>query len=257
MDDIRIPHIAAKAGQIILESGGETYRVEETILKICKAYGLEDSDSFVTPTGIILSVTYKNGTTSSVVKRIRKRSVDLEKIAQVNEISRSLAKEVYPVSILDTKLKDIENLKRYSTATSLIFASFASGFFSLIFGGTFKDFICTFFIGLIIKFMSNFLDSLDINYFFINIVGGAIAAALSILCAQLGLASNLDKVIIGAIMLLVPGLAITNGIRDTLAGDLVSGISRALEAFIIAIAIAVGTGIVYKIWFTIAGGVTL
>jgi uncharacterized membrane protein YjjP (DUF1212 family) len=257
MDDIRIPHIAAKAGQIILESGGETYRVEETILRICKAYGLEDSDSFVTPTGIMLSVTCKNGTTSSVVKRIRKRSVDLEKIARVNEISRALSKEIYPVSDLEAKLKDIENLRRYSTTTSLLFACFGAGSFSLLFGGSFKDFFCAFFIGLLIKSMSNFLDSLDVNYFFVNIVGGAIAAALSILFSQLGLATNLDKVIIGAIMLLVPGLAITNGIRDTLAGDLVSGVSRAVEAFIIAIAIAVGTGIVYKIWFTIAGGVTL
>jgi uncharacterized membrane protein YjjP (DUF1212 family) len=257
MDDIRIPHIAAKAGRIILENGGEIYRVEETILRICKAYGVEDCDSFVMPTGIMLSVTYKNGTTSSIVKRIRKRTVNLEKIAQVNALSRALAKEAYPVTALEDSLKSIENLERYGNITTLIAASLGAGFFSLLFGGSFRDFLCTVFIGAVIKTMVNFLDNLSINDFFINIVGGAIAASLSIISTQLGLSTSLDKVVIGAIMLLVPGLAITNGIRDTLAGDLVSGISRAVEAFIIAIGIAVGSGIVYKIWFAIAGGITI
>lgn len=55
-------------------------------------------------------------------------------------------------------------------------------------------------------------------------------------------------------MLLVPGLIITNAIRDTIAGDLVSGISRAIEAIFIAIAIAVGSGIIIKLWFIYFGG---
>jgi uncharacterized membrane protein YjjP (DUF1212 family) len=257
MDDVRVPHIAAKAGSIILENGGETYRVEETILRICKAYGLDDCDSFVMPTGIMLSVTYNNGATASVVKRIKKRTVDLEKIARVNEISRALAKEPYPVQVLEEQLKNIENLQRYDTSTTLFFAALAASTFTVLFGGGLKDFFSSFFIGIIIKLVSISLNNLYINEFFINIVGGIVAASLSIVSAQFGIAENLDKVIIGSIMLLVPGLAITNGIRDTLAGDLVSGISRAIEAFIIAVAIAAGVGITYKIWFSIAGGIAL
>ena len=54
-------------------------------------------------------------------------------------------------------------------------------------------------------------------------------------------------------MLLVPGLAITNAIRDTVAGDFLSGLSRAAEAFLIAVAIAVGTGAVISIWLSVGG----
>jgi uncharacterized membrane protein YjjP (DUF1212 family) len=109
----------------------------------------------------------------------------------------------------------------------------------------------------VIKYTSYKLSLLYINDFFINILGGAISASLSLLSIKIGLAYNLDKVIIGSIMLLVPGLAITNAIRDTLAGDLVAGISRGIEAVLIAVGIAIGTGIVYKMWFSLTGGIYL
>lgn len=56
-------------------------------------------------------------------------------------------------------------------------------------------------------------------------------------------------------MLLVPGLAITNAIRDTMAGDLVAGLTRSAEAFLIALAIAIGTGVVLSFWFNLYGGI--
>jgi uncharacterized membrane protein YjjP (DUF1212 family) len=57
----RTIHLAAEAGKIILESGGETYRVEETIIRICHAYGLVFAESFVMPTGIIISAEDADG----------------------------------------------------------------------------------------------------------------------------------------------------------------------------------------------------
>lgn len=85
-------------------------------------------------------------------------------------------------------------------------------------------------------------------------LGGIIASLFALLSVHFGLASHLDKIIIGSIMLLVPGIAITNAIRDTIAGDLLAGVSRALEAFLIAIAIAIGTGSIIKIWTMLFGG---
>jgi uncharacterized membrane protein YjjP (DUF1212 family) len=56
-------------------------------------------------------------------------------------------------------------------------------------------------------------------------------------------------------MLLVPGLAITNAIRDTMAGDLVAGTARTVEAIFIAAAIATGAGSMLKLWALLVGGV--
>jgi uncharacterized membrane protein YjjP (DUF1212 family) len=254
MDINKIAHTAVDAGRIILENGGETYRVEDTILRILEAYGLKEADSFVTPTGIMVSVTDKYGQTVTIVKRIKKRTVDLEKISRVNDLSRKIKAKGMTTENVKAELTRIDNLQRYSATTTIFFSALAAAFFTLMFGGNVKDFVLSFFIGGIIKYVAIILSSVSINDFFINILGGILAAFFALIGTNLNLSDNLDKVIIGSIMLLVPGLSITNAIRDTIAGDLVAGITRTIEAILVAAAIAVGTGITLKIWLTLTGG---
>lgn len=251
----KVIHLAADAGRLILENGGETYRVEETINRICKAYGLKDAESFVTPTGIIISATASNGETISLVKRINNRTVDLEKISLVNNLSRNIKAKNLNVEYVSEELEKIKNKQRYSFKITLFSASISAAFFTLLFGGTFYDALVSFFIGMVIKTLTIKLSNIKINEFISNVIGGALAAILALLATRLSLPVNVDKIIIGSIMLLVPGLAITNAIRDTIAGDLVSGVSRGLEALLIAVAIAVGSGTVLKLWFSHFGGI--
>lgn len=255
MNTNKVAHMAVEAGRIILENGGETYRVEDTILRILAAYNLEEADSYVTPTGIMVSVTDSYGNTVSIVKRIRKRTVDLEKISRVNDLSRNIKYKDMTTDNINKELQEIDNLKRYDIITTIVFSALAAAFFTLLFGGNQKDFFSSLIIGAIIKYVATFLSNYSINDFFINILGGIISAFVAIVCTSLNLADNLDKVIIGSIMLLVPGLSITNAIRDTIAGDLVAGITRAIEAILVAAAIAVGTGITLKVWLTLSGGI--
>lgn len=255
MDIDKILHLAGEAGKIILENGGETYRVEETILRICNAFGITEAESFVTPTGIMISVTYKYGQTISLVKRIKSRTVNLEKISKVNDLSRSIKDKGLTSEDVKERLKKINATKRYKDSTIILSACLVASFFTLLFGGSFHDFIVSFFIGGIIKYISLILGKVELNEFFINVLGGAIAAFLALTSVNFNLANQVDKVIIGSIMLLVPGLAITNAIRDTIAGDLLAGISRAVEAFLIAVAIAVGTGMVLRLWIIYIGGI--
>jgi uncharacterized membrane protein YjjP (DUF1212 family) len=257
METNRILRIAAYAGRIILENGGETYRVEETICKICSAFGIKEADSFVTPTGMMISVTDASGHTASLIKRINARTVNLEKISKVNDLSRKISKGSMTLDFVENELKVINHTKHYNEKLQIFSAACAAGFFTLLFGGNIKDFITAFLIGIFIKAFSLKLNKLKINQFFINIIGGAFAALVALTATYFHLADNLDNIIIGSIMLLVPGLAITNAIRDTLEGDLVSGVSRAIEAFFIACAIAVGTGVVLKLWFMNFGGIHL
>lgn len=254
MDINTIAYIAVEAGRIILENGGETYRVEDTIIRICTVLGVKHADSFVTPTGIMMSVIDKDGRTTSIVRRIRTRTVDLEKVCRVNEFSRNICKYSNSEKELIQLLKEIDATERYSLSSTLFFSSLAAGFFTLLFGGGVTDFFPAFFAGLLIKFISIKFSNAGINDFFINIVGGAAASIAALLLSRLGLVDSVDKVIIGSIMLLVPGLAITNAIRDTIAGDLVAGLTRATEAFLVAVGIAVGSGIILKVWIAAFGG---
>ena len=234
--------VATFAGQIILESGGETYRVEDTILRICKTFGAEQAESFVTPTGIMTSILHK-GEIYSLTKRVVSRTVDLNKIDKVNDLSRNILSRNLTVDQFKEELIKINEGERYSSMVTLFFSAFGAGSCAILFGGTIKDMFSAFIIGLLI------------NFFFINVISGALTAILAVILQKLGLASGIHQTIIGSIMLLVPGLAITNAIRDTIAGDLVSGLTRAAEAFFIAISIAVGTGAGLSICMRVLGGI--
>ncbi|APF22436.1 threonine/serine exporter family protein [Clostridium butyricum] len=247
MDLNKLLNISTLAGKIMLESGAETYRVEETIVRIGLSFGVDDAESFVTPTGIITSLT-KDSTTVTLVRRITSRGVDLNKIDLINNLSRQVQAQSMTVDELNTELINISQSDRYSAALTLFSSCAAAGCFALMFGGNIKDFFAAFIIGACIKIVSTVCQKLDINSFFINSLGGGLCAILAIILMKLNICANLDKTIIGSIMLLVPGLTITNAIRDTIAGDLLSGITKAAEAFLVAISIAVGTGAILSLF---------
>lgn len=253
MDMNKLLHVATFAGKIMLQSGGETYRVEETICRICSSYGADEADSFVTPTGIMVSIFHQNET-YSLVKRVTSRGVDLNKVDKINDLSRRLQKEKMSLDEFNDELNLINNDDRYSLPLTLAVSALSAGTFSILFGGNFKDLIAATIIGFIIKVLAIKFQRLAINEFFINSICAGVAAALAIFLSSIGIASNIDKTIIGSIMLLVPGLAITNAIRDTIAGDFLAGITKAAEAFLIAVSIAVGTGAVLSFWINTIGG---
>jgi len=252
IDDII--HIATDAGKIILENGGETYRVEQTITMICTSYGIPLTESFVTPTGIMVSITNKENQTVSLIKRVHIRTVNLNKVSMINNLSRKLVSNPLSLAEIRKEINYINNLPSYSNNATTFFSACTAGFFTLIFGGNYKDFFVAFIIGALINCLSIFLDKLEVNSFLKYMLGGALAAFLALVATFLGIVGNMDTIIIGSIMLLVPGIAITNAIRDTIAGDLVSGISRSVEALFIAIAIAAGASIIFKIWVLLFGG---
>ena len=247
MDLNKLIKISTLAGKIMLESGAETYRVEETISRICIAYGAHTADSFVIPTGIMVTITYYDEV-ATLVKRITSRGVDLNKIDAVNDLSRRIQLESIDLCDLNKDLIKISNEPRYSHFITLLCSSIAAGCFSIMFGGDLKDFFSTCLIGAVIKIVMIIFQKLNINEFFVNSFCGGLCAILAVMFLKLNLCSNLDKTIIGSIMLLVPGLIITNAIRDTIAGDFLSGITKASEAFLIAVSIAVGTVAILSIF---------
>lgn len=246
-------HVATFAGKIMLESGAETYRSEEIIWRICKIYGVDEAEALVTTTGIMVSLSH-NGKSYSLIKRISNRTVDLNKVDRVNDLSRNIRSLNLNVNELSKELEKINGIERYSTASTVLISAIGAFCFVFLFNGSFGDAISAFFIGLVIKLISIKFADLNINLFFINSICSGIVSIMAILFFKLGLAQTVDKTTIGAIMLLVPGLAITNAIRDTISGDLLAGLTRAAEAFLVAISIAIGTGAVMSLWINAFGG---
>ena len=254
MEINEILKVANYAGKIMLQSGAEAYRVEETMNRICIALGIESASSYATPTVIISSISHK-GIIKSLVERISKRSVDMQKIHKVNDLARKITTENITLDELEKKLKEIDEEKRYSDKTTILFSAIGAFGFVFLFQGSLRDAIAAFLIGLAVKYISIKCDTIGINSFFNTSISAGILALLAIISTKINLANDMDKVIIGSLMLLVPGLSITNAIRDTISGDLVSGLARGAEAFLTAIAVAIGTGVVLSFWISVFGGI--
>ena len=124
--------------------------------------------------------------------------------------------------------------------------------FSLFFGGDAGDALCGGVCGLAIALVLAAMARLEAGAFFRTLVAAAVSAALALALVNAGAGRSLDAITIGAFMSLTPGVALTNSMREFMAGDMVSGVSRLTEALLTATAIALSTGIVLAL-----GGATL
>lgn len=246
MDANALAKVATKAGMILLESGAETFRVEDTMRRIVLAYGANIVDAYATPTLIIISFSMDEQLCHNI-KRTNVKAVDLTKIDKVNDLSRQVQVTRIPLEQLDAALNNINQEKSYPKWIQLLAAAICTFGFTFFFNGGIKDALWAFLIGGILKYGMLWLDEIQFSAMFKNIVGGAFVTFVAMILAKLNLCNNLDVLIISVFMLLVPGLTITNAIRDTVSGDTVSGIARATEAILVAVAIAFGSGLVFMI----------
>ncbi|KMT22166.1 threonine/serine ThrE exporter family protein [Clostridium cylindrosporum] len=244
MDTGKILQIALNLGDILLTSGAEVYRVEETIRRVCKRYNIE-CDCYCTLTGIFISSegTKNDKHSLTVIRRIKDRTLDLHKIELVNAFSRQI--EVSDIDY-DEALKKIEEIKKrpyFNFPTMLFAASFNAYVFSCLFGGTSIDGIVAFIIGMVIYSIKEYMARFGFFEFLQLFLAGIIAGGMTI-GFKMGIPTlNIDKVIVGAIMLLLPGVAITSGIKDALNGDIISSSGRLMEGILTAAALGVGVGI--------------
>lgn len=240
--------LASLAGQIMLQNGGETYRVEDTVIRICKSRkAIKYVDAFVIPTGIFISIDYE-GELISYIKRIKNVGINLSKVDMVNDFSRHFVNSNMTVTNGIEELKKINKAKSYSKLIMSIFGGLASGFFCVLYGGGLLDFMGSFLAGFFVLLILKNIAKLDLTFFIDNLLGAILVSIFAHFFIKIGLGLNLDKIIIGSIMPLVPGVAITNAIRDTMSGDYLSGLSKGMEAIFAAFAIALGVGIVLNFY---------
>lgn len=241
MDYKLLMNTAILAGEIMLKSGAETYRVEDTIQHILNTSHAETVETIVLMTGIVATLDNPDMDTISVVKRVENRGMKLSCIDQVNEISRQYCEEKITLEEAYDALRHIK-VRQYKTWQYNLATIFVCAGFTPLFGGGMREAVGAAAIGMILAFIVTIGKKLHMNGFILNILSSAgIACAATCLKWKVPL-MDVNIVIISCIMPLVPGIAITNAIRDTLQGDYLSGTARILEAFLTAAAIAIGIG---------------
>ena len=241
------------AGEIMLASGAETSRVEDTMLRLLEKCGLDEPESFATTTGVFVTA-LKDSKPITMLKRVKNRANNFEKVALANEISRKFVSGEITIIEGIKALKDIKARSEYPIIVRMSGAAAASFCFAAMFGGNIWDSTAALLAAFLMQLPCLLLEKWGIVAALRNITGGAFAALFALTFINLGLGNTLDFIIIGGIMPLVPGVSLTNAIRDILEGDLLSGSARILDAFLIAVSIAAGVGVVLQMWFNFFGG---
>lgn len=242
MDAQLLMKTAALAGELMLCSGAETYRVEDTMHHILKtADNLEMAEVLVIMTGITATIKQKDENVISIVKRVNSRTTNMSRIMEVNDISRRYCGEEIT---LEEAYKELSGLKKniYSRLENRLGVLGICVGFSIFFGGGIREILVTLLVGLVLTACMTIGEKMRFHAFLQDVFGSFGIAVSSLLLSSL-VKVNLDTVIISSIMPMVPGVAITNAVRDTLQGDYLSGSARVLEAFLKAAGIAVGIAI--------------
>ncbi len=240
----KLLNAALDLGHLLLENGAEIYRVEDSIQHILYAYGAKHVDVFAITNNITVTMTLANDVSYTRLRRVYSRTTNFQIVEALNDLSRYVCINRPSVDVFERKIKEIRKIPRYKESVMIAgFAGVAFGF-TMMFGGLLSDALTALAIGALVRVIVYMLDRLHTNSFFINLLSSFVVTLLAIYAVQYGLAEHTDLIIIGTLMTLVPGVAITNAMRDIIAGDLAAGTMKAVEAMLVALALAIGTGFV-------------
>ncbi len=229
-----------RMGDLLLDCGAEISRVEDTLRRVGQAYGAARTDIFAIPSLLILNLTMPDGEAFSESRRIRSNgSTDFYRMEKLNALSRRCCTEDVPLAELSEQLDTISAGKK---PLWLIFSGsfLAAGAFAVFFGGNVWDGVAAGCFGLFIALLQVRIGKTQLNQVATNLILSLLTGlGVGFLCRLIP-SLHSDMILIGDIMLLIPGLAMTNAVRNMLVGDTISGVVRLAESIIWAIALAGG-----------------
>ncbi len=230
-------------GEQMLVNGAEINRVEDSIKRICQSYNAKRVDVFTITSSIVVTLQKQDGSTFTQTRRIHKYSTNLEMVDKLNNLSRYICNNQPESDYIINELVKINNGKTYSLSVQYANYAMIASAFTIFFGGSLSDALASSVIAVLLKLSNTIAQKVDTNTLFINIISSFIVGLFAIFSVRLGVGESIDKIVIGNIMLMIPGIAFTNSIRDIINGDTISGLFRLSEAIVISLSIAVGFGI--------------
>lgn len=246
MDYNLLLDLATDMGYELAMSGAETFRVEESIQRILKSYGV-DAEVFAIPNYLVVSIVTETGKPITRMRRIGFHGNDLTAVERLNGLSREICrKHPAPEEAMGQLDQVRETQPRYSPAAFLLGHFLGASGYGMLFGCGWTDALCAGLCGVLIGLVNRQMNRLKVNPFFSTLIAAFLMSLTAYAITNLGITSRPDAVIIGALMILVPGLLFTNAMRDIIFGDTNSGINRIVQVLLIAAAIALGTAVAWN-----------
>lgn len=241
---------AMDIGEQMLISGAEVHRVEDSISRMCCSFGAARTDVFIITSSMVVTVYTKEGECYTQTKRIQGIATDMEKVHRLNDLSRKICGTNMTVEEIRKEIKEHIDSKPYPFwIISICYAMIAAAF-TAFFGGELNEILVSPLVGFITSFITWGSDKVGMNQVIEKFLCSFFVTVFSFIFMKLGCIGSVDKVIIGNIMTLIPGIGLTNAIRDLFVGDSIAGILRAVEAALTALAIGAG----YFLFVLLMGG---
>lgn len=247
MDYNKLLDFTVDLGYELSMCGAETYRVEESITHIFAAYGIQ-AEVFAIPNNLIVSIIRPDGKPTTRMRRIGFHGNDLDSLERFSDLGRQICRETPDADTAAQLLEETIRGKRFHSLPLTLLGYFlgAAGF-ALFFGGRLADALSSGISAIVVCMISRFMSKYKVNTFFSTLLASIPLAFIPYFFGAVGLSSNPNAAIIGAVMVLVPGLLFINAIRDIIFGDINSGINRIIQVLMIAVAIACGTAVALKL----------
>jgi len=243
---------AMDIGEKMLVCGAEVHRVEETVSRIGYALGAQRVDVFIITSSMVVTIHTPDGETYTQTRRVTASGFDFERLHYLNHLSREICAHQLTSQEIEQRLHAIDTCKRFPLWAEFVSYAVIAGAFTLFFGGGVTEAVVSMLIGVAVRCGLWGADRLVSNKIFGKFLATVIITLLAYLMVSLGGIPTVDKVIIGNIMTLIPGIGLTNAMRDLFTGDSIAGILRTTEAALTALAIAAGYYLV-----TIIGGLVV
>ena len=231
---------ALDIGEKMLISGAEIGRVEDSVRLICSAYGCKRTDVFTITSSIVVSIEDENRKFYTQSRRITGGKTDLTRLDRLNALSRQICRETPGWEFVQGRLAEIDSAKGYPFWLEVASSAMIGGAFAIFFGGGLADGAAAAVLGALLRLLTWLLQKAHMNQILVNVAAAFLLSVAAISCVRLGLGNDPNEIIIGNIMLLIPGIALTNSLRDMISGDIISGLLRFLDAILVAAAIAAG-----------------
>ncbi|MBQ8781202.1 MAG: threonine/serine exporter family protein [Oscillospiraceae bacterium] len=237
--------VTSSIGTLLIEYGAEIYRAEESINRIAAAYGFTEENGrtvevFAIPACLIITIDSTAGMPVTRQRRITKRETNLDRVDKLNNLSRYICAETPNYETIMNFINQIRSRKTYGYPLQVASYAVVAATFALFFGGKLPDALVAGIIGILIKLISDAVAKVKPSVFFENLLCSAFAASAAVLVSKTGFTDGFDNVIIGSLMTLVPGITLTNCMRDFIAGDFLAGLYTMTEALLTAAGLAIG-----------------
>lgn len=226
-------------GRRYVATGAEAQRVEDSMRRICLAYGFKNVEIYAVTSLIVATIKSPDGSHYTQSIRVAGGGTDLGRLEELNAQARYICENTPDVKQLTEEIQGYKKPKP-KPVIKCIGYMLAAGGFSIFFGGSIIDGIVSALIAIAIYLMDYNFNLRNVNNVVYTFIASFVSGALAILITHFGFGDNTDKVMIGDIMLFIPGLLLVNSIKEMLNRDVVTGLYRFVEAVFVAVAIAGG-----------------